>query len=127
MEVSSCCCCPSSPAAATNGGGIGTTVAAALTPFALLNKTVPLHIGRYSFASPVELPFSGYIDQVRFSAKARYTAAFVPLTKFVNDMETLALYSFDELVGQTGADTSTHANVSGLQQNAMFAMPPICN
>ena len=89
-------------------------------------NNVPLHIGRYSAATPAVSELHGYVSEVRFSSVARYAAPFAPAGSFVNDASTIALYHLMEQMGQTAADSSTNANVGALQLNAQFANAPVC-
>ena len=58
--------------------------------------------------------FAGYIDEVRISSKARYDVerkGFTPRNKFKKDLETIALWHFDEPNGiQKFSDASGHAH-----------------
>ena len=58
--------------------------------------------------------FTGYIDEVRISAEARYDVkkkGFMPDDKFKNDAKTIALWHFDEPGGtQRFLDASGNAN-----------------
>ena len=58
--------------------------------------------------------FTGYIDEVRISAEARYDVnkkGFMPDDKFKNDAKTIALWHFDEPGGaQQFSDASGNAN-----------------
>jgi hypothetical protein len=56
--------------------------------------------------------FNGWIDEVRLSSTARYTAAFIPSTiPFIADGATVGLYHFDE--GPVGACTGVVRDASG--------------
>ncbi|MHC4878921.1 MAG: LamG-like jellyroll fold domain-containing protein [Planctomycetota bacterium] len=48
----------------------------------------------------------GFIDEVRISRTARYTASFVPSRELQSDDDTLALYHFDEGQGTVLRDSS---------------------
>jgi len=50
--------------------------------------------------------FQGRIDQVRISHIARYDDNFAPLTSLTSDDSTLALYNFDEGIGEVLRDAS---------------------
>jgi hypothetical protein len=95
-----------------------------LSPAATSN--VPLHIGRFSTATPIERPFTGFMHDVRYSSTARYPAAMAPPVRLLPDAQTIALYHFDEASGSNAADSSIHAVPGALLQNAMFATPPVC-
>jgi Concanavalin A-like lectin/glucanases superfamily len=76
-----------------------------------LGSTTNNWLGRSEYAvSPFNDPFyNGNIDELRISNTVRYTGVFTPHpTEFVNDANTIALYHFDEGVGQTTADASGH-------------------
>jgi len=58
----------------------------------------------------------GVIDEVRISSVARYSAAFTPVTTFVPDPSTIALYHFDEYTGAVATDSSGnghHGTIAG--------------
>ena len=56
--------------------------------------------------------FSGWLDELRISAAARYTAAFTrPTAPFMTDSQTAGLYHFDE--GPAGACTGSVFDTSG--------------
>jgi hypothetical protein len=88
---------------------------------------LPLHLGRYSAATPTESPFTGFLSDVSLSSSARYTAAFTPPSSIKADASTLALYHLDESSGQNAADSSIYGNVGSLLQNAIFAVAPGCH
>jgi len=48
----------------------------------------------------------GHLDEVRFSAAARYQTGFTPSRRHTTDDSTVALFHFDEGVGLTAADAS---------------------
>jgi hypothetical protein len=51
--------------------------------------------------------YRGWLDELRFSNTLRYTQPFsLPLSVFVTDTNTVALYHFDEALGNTIHDTS---------------------
>lgn len=91
--------------------------------------SVPFDIGRESDGTTTLNPFTGWIDEVRLSSVARYTklnqfkADPLPLA---SDASTIALYHFDESMGQSTADSSVNANTAVLYPNAMFGGPPTC-
>jgi hypothetical protein len=63
--------------------------------------------------------FAGLMDEVRLSNVVRYTGDFAaPGSRFVNDANTLGLWSFDEGSGQTAADRSGNSNAGTLGNNA---------
>jgi hypothetical protein len=58
-------------------------------------------------AGPEYPSFSGWLDELRISSVARYTAPFArPAQPFVPDAFTAALYHFDEAAGDTLRDVS---------------------
>jgi len=66
-----------------------------------------MHIGvDWDFACPMD----GVIDELRLSSVARYNANFVPTPAFVTDLDTMALYHFDENSGGTAYDSSGNGN-----------------
>jgi hypothetical protein len=61
------------------------------------------------FGSPYFDPnFNGVIDEFRISNTLRYTGNFTPAQTFTADGNTVALYHFDEGVGQTSNDESAN-------------------
>ena len=72
-----------------------------------------LVLGAEKHDAGAEYPsFSGWLDELRLSTSARYSAAFVPPSSpFVTDGATAALYHFDE--GPAGACQGTVLDVSG--------------
>lgn len=68
--------------------------------------------------------YRGGIDEVRISRGTRYTSNFEPERRFPDaDPETLALYHFDEMSGETAADSSGH-NHHGTVVNAKWIPAP---
>ena len=56
---------------------------------------------------PADPFYRGWLDELRFSDLLRYTQPFsLPQTVFITDANTLALYHFDEALGNTIHDTS---------------------
>ena len=87
---------------------------------------VPLHVGRYSTASPTEEPFTGFLHDVRISSVVRYPSAQPPPVRLLPDGAAITLYHFDEASGSNAADASSHAIPAALLQNAQFGVPPVC-
>lgn len=56
--------------------------------------------------------FNGFIDEVRLSDSVRYSDSFVPVRRFVPDVNTRALWHLDtsEATGITAVDSSTGNN-----------------
>ena len=54
--------------------------------------------------------FNGIIDEVRISNVARYTKDFTPPKRFESDEHTMALFHFDEGLGDTLFDSSPHGH-----------------
>ena len=54
--------------------------------------------------------FHGIIDEVRISNTVRYTKDFTPPKRFESDEHTMALYHFDEGLGDTLFDSSPHGH-----------------
>lgn len=81
----------------------------------------PVRIGGASYnAKP--FAFRGVIDEVRVSMVARYTADFVPATRFEPDADTVALWHLDENSGQviedaTGRHPGHLGSTDGLDEN----------
>jgi formylglycine-generating enzyme required for sulfatase activity/serine/threonine protein kinase len=62
--------------------------------------------------------YVGQFTQLRFSKSARYQDSFAPPAEFSHDVETLALYRFDEGAGTKLKDTSGnnhHGKIEGAQ------------
>ena len=60
--------------------------------------------------------FAGTVDEVRISSTARYADDFTPQHRFDSDEFTIALYHFDEGVGETAKDSSgndLHSKIVG--------------
>jgi len=106
--------------------GTPTTFAQTLIYSTAQPAGIPLHIGRYSSASPDERPFTGFMHDVRYSSVARYPSNTAPQVRLLPDGATIALYHFDEATGSNAADTSSHAIPAALLQNAKFGVPPVC-
>ncbi len=53
-----------------------------------------------------EFQFDGWIAETRISSVARYDADFIPTKRFEPDSHTLALYHFDEGLGDVLKDSS---------------------
>lgn len=76
--------------------------------------------------------FTGYIDEVRISRVARYDVAkdgFTPRNRFKKDLETIALWHFDEPSGtRKFSDTSGHAHhlagIGGARTGIPLAVEP---
>jgi hypothetical protein len=63
--------------------------------------------------------FSGALDEVCISNTVRYSVDFsVPTAPYVNDANTLGLWSFDEGSGQTANDESASGNDGTLGSTA---------
>ena len=62
------------------------------------------YIGLSPFAGDPQ--FDGNIDEFRISDTVRYASDFLPSAPFTSDNHTIALYHFDEGLGQMAADSS---------------------
>ena len=85
------------------------TMAAANTSIAMhpttMGSSIHNYLGKSNWADPY---FNGLIDEFRISNMARYAGDFVPLSfGFAPDMHTIALYHFDEGIGQVFADAGS--------------------
>jgi Concanavalin A-like lectin/glucanases superfamily len=91
--------------------------------------------GVYNSSSPVEIgvangsvnPFKGWIDEVRFSNVVRYSGSYtVPGSAFLNDVNTRALWHFNEALGATTfSDSSGNGNtLSGHNGAQTIGVPP---
>ena len=87
------------------------------------NSTSPLNLG----ANVGAVPFSGWMDEVRFSNTVRYSGPTytVPANPFTSDANTKALWHFDEAVGSTSfADASGNGNTLTGVNGAQTGNPP---
>lgn len=82
---------------------------------------VPFTIGRLPDASSAQYPFKGYVDEVRYSASARYAATFTPAASFTSDSNTILLFHFEEGAGTSALDSSSNKSDATLAQGAQFA------
>ncbi|MBC7818148.1 MAG: protein kinase, partial [Planctomycetaceae bacterium] len=83
-------------------------------------------VGAYG-TKDVSTPFHGMIDEVRISNFARYKAKFVPAARWDSDADTLALYHFDEGVGDELKDSSGnnhHGQIIGAKWVTASNPPP---
>lgn len=71
-------------------------------------------IGRFN----ASFYFNGLIDEVRVSNIARYTSAFTSSRRFVEDINTVGLWHFDEGTGVTVNDSSQYGNNGDLTGHA---------
>jgi hypothetical protein len=90
-----------------------------LLDWSLIGTT--FHFGSYpSIATssvPGSVPFNGYIDEVRFSSTARYTASFtVPSAAFTSDPSTIFLHHCSGPV--SGQETPTPITTDGVKVDA---------
>ena len=73
--------------------------------------TEPFTIGAQKISNyECSYVFSGAIDEVRISRRARYRTDFIPEKRLEPDGDTLALYHFDEGVGDVAHDASGNGN-----------------
>ncbi|MGC3971575.1 MAG: DUF1080 domain-containing protein [Pirellulales bacterium] len=63
-------------------------------------------IGGSPEGAGIDYPFTGVVDEVRFSKIARYTVDYTPVARLEADADTLALYHFDEGSGDVLRDAS---------------------
>ncbi|HEU4633913.1 MAG TPA: LamG domain-containing protein, partial [Flavisolibacter sp.] len=63
---------------------------------------------QYSGSPFFDPDFNGVIDEFRISNTLRYTGNFTPAQTFTDDANTVALYHFDEGVGQVSADATAN-------------------
>jgi hypothetical protein len=85
-------------------------VLAETVPFtaAVVTSNLPLTIGDNNVWGNEQL--GATLDEVRLSNSSRYSGNFTPTKRFAPDGNTIALYHFDEVSGQTGADASSSGN-----------------
>lgn len=83
------------------------------------NNTNPLYLGRRITTEP----FSGILEEFRYSNIARYTTetSFTkPGEPFENDANTLILFHFNEGSGTSISDSSTNTNEGSLENGGTF-------
>ncbi|MDX1946545.1 MAG: LamG-like jellyroll fold domain-containing protein, partial [Pirellulaceae bacterium] len=71
--------------------------------------------------------FDGVVDEIRFSSTSRYNEDYTPLPRFEPDTHTLALYHFDEGVGDVLEDSSGngyHGKIVGAKWVRVGRMVP---
>jgi len=85
----------------------GAKILGSNAPGILVLNNAPLTIGRVADGAYV---FRGNIDEVRISKVARYGTNFTPSVRFVPDVDTVALYHFDEGMGTMVHDDSGNGN-----------------
>jgi hypothetical protein len=96
-------------------------------PLAPLNftTTVPLRFGGMTHTLHA---FDGYLDEIRISDIARYTAPFDPPCRHTPDEHTRGLWHCDDGSGTTVSDSSGNSNNGTLQGVTGFAPDPdYCN
>jgi hypothetical protein len=76
----------------------------------IVNNTSPIWIGAQNGAYWGRV-LNGALDEIRISSIPRYTSNFTPLNSpFVTDQHTVALYHFDEGLGNIAHDASGNGN-----------------
>ena len=79
----------------------------------IVSRSEPLNFGTWNGAMP---NFNGLMDSIRVSSVARYTSpTFTPTADLAVDGDTLALWSMNELVGNSTTDNSGNGNTGALQ------------
>jgi len=71
-----------------------------------LPSDLPFILGASPEGQGIDYPFTGTLDEVRFSKSARYAADYTPPGRLESDPDTLALYHFDEGLGDVLKDAS---------------------
>ncbi len=83
-----------------------------------LPSNLPFYLGASPEEEGIDYPFTGTLDEVRFSKVARYQADYTPVARLTTDADTLALYHFDEGTGDELKDTSgsnRHGKILGAE------------
>jgi hypothetical protein len=87
-------------------------------PLSLMGPTTNNWLGRSQFAPPMgsDPYFNGQIEEFRISNIVRYTTDFapVPTVQFASDINTIALYHFNEGSGQTIDNATGNAAFDGV-------------
>lgn len=94
----------------------------------IASSLAPITVGGAYLVSANQA-LSGHLDEVRVSKFARYSAAFVPASRFSYDLDTYALYHFDERFGQTPhneVNDTTGALQSGATPSSGVCAPRRC-
>ena len=109
--------------------GVPTTATAVGAAKVHQPTNIPLTLGAYDYPTSTDLQaaFKGYIDEVRVSNVARYTAAFAPSAALVTDANTLALFHCDEASGTAAANSVAAGLGATLSSNAQFATATSCH
>lgn len=83
-----------------------------------LPSNLPFYLGASPEEEGIDYPFTGSLDEVRFSKVARYQADYTPVARLTADANTLALYHFDEGTGDVLRDSSSnnrHGKIIGAE------------
>ena len=102
----------------------GEEVASAASAVAYATSGTGLRLGRGYLGggggTAASRSFSGTLDEVRISTMARYTAAFAPPRRLIEDAGTLELYHLDEGTSTTATDSSGNANTGTLTNGPVW-------
>ena len=71
-----------------------------------LPSNLPFYLGASPEGEGIDYPYTGTLDEVRFSKVARYKTDYSPVARLTTDTDTLALYHFDEGTGEVLKDSS---------------------
>ena len=83
-----------------------------------LPSNLPFYLGASPEGEGIDYPYTGTLDEVRFSKIARYKTDYTPVARLTTDADTLALYHFDEGVGDVLTDSSgnnRHGKIIGAE------------
>jgi len=103
-----------------NGEQVGT---ATVSPVA--SSTSPVRLGKCALGSEL-LHWKGLLDDIRVSSVVRYTAEFVPSPNLAADLDTVALWRFNDGSGSTASDSSGKGHAGTLNGPTWSTEAPAC-